>query len=72
MSELLRDSILFLVAFMVYTSLPHLSSLISGQKDIIPDSKVHGANMGLICGQQDPGGPMLAPWTFLSGMKNAA
>ena len=23
----------------------------------IPDSKVHGANMGPIWGQQDPGGP---------------
>ena len=60
----------------------------------IPDSKVHGANMGPIWGRQDPGGPhagpmnfakvhgatwgpsgadrtqvgpMLAPWTLLSG-----
>ena len=32
-----------------------------------PDSKVHGANMGPIWGRQDPGGPMLAPWTLLSG-----
>ena len=31
------------------------------------DSKVHGANMGPIWGRQDPGGPMLAPWTLLSG-----
>ena len=31
-------------------------------------SKVHGANMGPIWGQQDPGGPMLAAWTLLSGM----
>ena len=31
----------------------------------IPDSKVHGANMGPIWGRQDPGGPMLAPWTLL-------
>ena len=29
-----------------------------------PDSKVHGANMGTIWGQQ---GPMLAPWISLSG-----
>ena len=35
----------------------------------IPDSKVHGANMGPIWGRQDPGGPhVLAPWTLLSGM----
>ena len=33
-----------------------------------PDSKVHGANMGPIWGRQDPGGPMLVPWTLLSGM----
>ena len=32
-----------------------------------PDSKVHGANMGPIWGRQDPGGPILAPWTLLSG-----
>ena len=31
------------------------------------DSKVHGTNMGPIWGRQDPGGPMLAPWTLLSG-----
>ena len=33
--------------------------------DFFPDSKVHGANMGPIWGRQDPGGPMLAPWTEL-------
>ena len=27
----------------------------------IPDSKVHGANMGRIWGQQDPGGPHVGP-----------
>ena len=32
-----------------------------------PDRKVHGANMGPIWGRQDPGGPMLALWTLLSG-----
>ena len=34
----------------------------------IADSKVCGANMGPIWGQQDPGGPHLAPWTLLSGI----
>ena len=34
---------------------------------VYPDSKVHGANMGPIWGQHDPGGPMSAPWTLLSG-----
>ena len=28
---------------------------------IIPDSKIHGANMGPIWGQQDPGGPHVGP-----------
>ena len=32
-----------------------------------PDSKVRGANMGSIWGRQDPGGPMLAAGTLLSG-----
>ena len=34
--------------------------------DNISDSKVHGANMGRICGRQDPGGPHDGPWTLLS------
>ena len=29
-----------------------------------PDSKVHGANMGPICGRQDPGGPHVGPMNF--------
>ena len=28
---------------------------------LIPDSKVHGANMGPIWGRQDPGGPHVGP-----------
>ena len=30
----------------------------------IPDSKVHGANMGPIWGRQDPGGPHVGPMSF--------
>ena len=30
----------------------------------VPDSKVHGANMGLIWGQQVPGGPHVGPTNF--------
>ena len=30
----------------------------------IPESKVHGANMGPIWGRQDPGGPHFAPMNF--------
>ena len=30
----------------------------------IPDSKVHGANMGSIWGRQDPGGPHVGPMSF--------
>ena len=29
-----------------------------------PDNKVHGANMGPMWGQQDPGGPHVAPMNF--------
>ena len=29
-----------------------------------PDSKIHGANMGPICGRQDPGGPHVGPMIF--------
>ena len=31
---------------------------------IFPDSKVHGANMGPIWAQQDPGGPHVGPMNF--------
>ena len=34
----------------------------------IPDSKVHGANMGPIWGRQDPGGPYVGPMNMLFGM----
>ena len=30
----------------------------------VPDSKVHGANMGPIWGWQDPGGPNVGPMNF--------
>ena len=33
-------------------------------KDITPDSKVHGANMGPIWGRQDPGGPHVGTMNF--------
>ena len=32
--------------------------------DVCPDSKVHGANMGHICGRQDPDGPHGGPMNF--------
>ena len=32
----------------------------------IPDSKVHGTNMGPIWGRQDPGGPHVGPMNFAS------
>ena len=43
-------------------------SLMMARPKEVPDNKVHGANMGPIWGRQDPGGPMLAPWTLLSGV----
>ena len=30
----------------------------------VPDSKIHGANMGPIWGRQDPGGPHVGPMNF--------
>ena len=41
----------------------------AGNSDsIIPDSKVHGANKGPTWVLSAPDGPMLAPWTLLSGI----
>ena len=31
----------------------------------VPDSKVHGANMGPIWDRQDPGGPHVGPMNFV-------
>ena len=35
------------------------------QQYSIPNSKVHGANMGPIWGRQDPGGPQIGPMNFV-------
>ena len=35
---------------------------------VYQDNKVHGANMGPTWVLSAPGGPMLSPWTLLSGM----
>ena len=37
----------------------------------VPDSKVHGANMGPTWGRQDPGGPHVGPMNLLSGVTPA-
>ena len=34
-------------------------------RDHVPDSKVHGANIGPIWGRQDPGGPHVGPMNFV-------
>ena len=34
----------------------------------IPDSKIHGTNMGPIWGQQDPGWSHAGQWTLLYGI----
>ena len=34
-------------------------------RNSIPDSKVHGANMGSIWGRQNPGGPHVGPMNFV-------
>ena len=38
----------------------------------VPDSKVHGANMGSIWGRQDPGGSHVGPMNPLSGAEHCA
>ena len=35
-----------------------------------PDSKAHGANMGPICGRQNPGGPHVGPKNFAIWVNN--
>ena len=35
------------------------------QDNTLPDSKLHGANMGPIWGRQDPGGPHVGPMNFV-------
>ena len=48
------------IALVGYILHSHQNSLFSN----IPDSKVHGANMGPIWGRQDPGGPHVDPINF--------
>ena len=44
----------------------HLCSTVLKNRSL-PDSKVHGANMGRSGAERTQVGPMLAPWTLLSG-----
>ena len=44
---------------------PFCSSL-----NMLPDSKVRGANMGPIWGRQDPGGPHVGPMNFAIWVNN--
>ena len=37
------------------------NKVITSPVDLLPDSKVHGANMGPIWGRQDPGGHHVGP-----------
>ena len=56
----------------IWRLLPEVVSIRNGWVNIamrttsgnIPDSKVHGANMGPIWGRQDPGGPHVGPMNF--------
>ena len=59
-------------AWSICTILAMFCSLLSSQAAItswcssdIPDSKVHGANMGPIWGRQDPGGSHVGPMNFV-------
>ena len=38
--------------------------LLGKEAEYVPDSRVHGANMGPIWGRQDPGGPHVGPMNF--------
>ena len=48
----------------VVTILMTTAAAITTKTTIIPDSKVHGANMVPIWGRQDPGGPQIGPMNF--------
>ena len=43
-------------------SYSHINQFI--RRDLLPDSKVHGTNMGPIWGRQDQGGPHVGPMNF--------
>ena len=44
----------------IYINIYMIALCVTGQPNY-PNNKVHGANMGLIWGQQDPGGPHVGP-----------
>ena len=44
-----------------HSILPPMYGVYIKISDHLPDSKVHGANMGPIWGRQDPGGPHIGP-----------
>ena len=49
----------------IYKYLWEKNNAIDNHQDYtIPDSKVHGANMGPIWGRQDPGGPHVGHLSF--------
>ena len=55
---------LFAIAQSIVTCYSRQGSKGRSGQWIIPDSKVHGANMGPIWGHQDPGGPHVGPINF--------
>ena len=57
-------SIYWLCIHFMWCGIEGLLSMVLKDSDC-PDSKVHGANMGLIWGQQDPGGPHVGPMNFV-------
>ena len=48
----------------LFTKLTHTKRVEERHMDTNPDSKVHGANMGLIWGRQVPDGPHVDPMNF--------
>ena len=68
-TSLLRFSIIIVLNEHQFVhGLWYAGSKTASQSDVIPDSKVHGTNMGPIWGRQDPGGPHIGPMTLLSGI----
>ena len=72
-----NSTALYLALYLIiFTRHRYIVYFVSSKSDLfslslfcdIPDSKVHGANMGSIWGQQAPGGPHVGPMNFLFGI----
>ena len=62
----MREVVLFNYDINMFINNANLGSVATSYAYLhcFPDSKVHGANMGPIWGQQDPGGPHVGSMNF--------